>query len=142
MISQTEKDEDAENSFQSSIPTQEPPQKATADCCDNFNPSAQTKNDLRERILEVAGLSEVFKVLSDETRTRMLYLLSIQELCVCDIAEIMEMTMPAVSHHLRLLKALRLVKYRRIGKQVYYSLGDDHISQLIGMAQSHYAEER
>jgi ArsR family transcriptional regulator, lead/cadmium/zinc/bismuth-responsive transcriptional repressor len=116
--------------------------RATSDCCDDFEPSLETKNALKERILEVAGLSEVFKVLSDETRTRMLYLLSIRELCVCDIAEIMEMSMPAVSHHLRLLKALRLVKYRRIGKQVHYSLGDDHISQLIGVAQSHYEEER
>jgi ArsR family transcriptional regulator, lead/cadmium/zinc/bismuth-responsive transcriptional repressor len=116
--------------------------KATSDCCNDCAPSPETKNALRERIIEVAGLSEIFKVLSDETRTRMLYLLSIQELCVCDIAEVMDMSMPAVSHHLRLLKALRLVKYRRNGKQVYYSLGDDHISDLIGVAQSHYEEER
>ncbi|SHJ34760.1 transcriptional regulator, ArsR family [Desulfofundulus thermosubterraneus DSM 16057] len=93
-------------------------------------------------MLEVAGLSELFKVLGDETRTKILYLLSYRELCVCDLAEILEMSLPAVSHHLRLLKAMRLVKYRREGKMVYYSLDDDHIVNLIREAQAHFAEER
>jgi DNA-binding transcriptional ArsR family regulator len=97
---------------------------------------------LREKVLEVAGLSEVFKVLGDETRTKIIYLLSEEELCVCDLAEILEMSLPAISHHLRLLKAMRLVKYRREGKQVYYSLDDDHIVSLIHQAQEHFAEER
>src|SRR5690554_6693284 len=114
-----------------------------ADCCDIYDPSsAETRGALRARLLEVAGLSELFKVLGDETRTRILYLLSLEELCVCDIAEIMEMSLPAVSHHLRLLKALRLVKYRRDGKQVFYSLDDHHIVALIHMAQEHFEEER
>lgn len=117
--------------------------KAKSDCCDVFDPSSpEAKNALRERLLEVAGLSELFKVLGDETRTRILYLLSLQELCVCDIAEIMEMSLPAVSHHLRLLKALRIVKYRREGKQVFYSLDDEHVVGLIRLAQEHFAEER
>ncbi len=67
---------------------------------------------------------------------------SLQELCVCDLAEVLEMSMPAVSHHLRLLKAMRLVKYRKAGKQVYYSLADDHIVSLINRAQEHFEEER
>jgi len=113
------------------------------DYCEVFQPTAgDSMGALRERLLEVAGLSEIFKVLGDETRTRILYLLSLKELCVCDIAEIMEMSLPAVSHHLRLLKALRLVKYRRDGKQVYYSLDDHHIVALIRMAQEHFQEER
>lgn len=117
--------------------------KARNDCCDVYDPSSpESKSALRERLLEVAGLSELFKVLGDETRTRILYLLSLQELCVCDIAEIMDMSLPAVSHHLRLLKAMRIVKYRREGKQVYYSLEDDHIVGLIRMAQEHFEEER
>jgi len=121
----------------------ERPLRAVSDCCDAYDPSSpEAKSALKERLLEVAGLSELFKVLGDETRTRILYLLSLQELCVCDIAEIMEMSLPAVSHHLRLLKALRIVKYRREGKQVYYSLDDDHIVGLIRMAQEHYEEER
>jgi DNA-binding transcriptional ArsR family regulator len=116
---------------------------ATVDCCETFEPlSLEAKRGLRGRLIEVAGLSEIFKVLSDETRTELLYLLSLQEMCVCDLAEVMEMSMPAISHHLRLLKALRLVKYRKAGKQVYYSLADDHIVSLINRAQEHYEEER
>lgn len=93
-------------------------------------------------MLEVAGLSELFKVLGDETRTKILYLLSLKELCVCDIAGILEMSLPAISHHLRLLKALRLVKYRREGKMVFYSLDDKHIMNLIHEALEHFAEGR
>lgn len=117
--------------------------RATSDCCEVYDPSAvDVKSALRERLLEVAGLSELFKVLGDETRTQILYLLSLEELCVCDIADVLGMSLPAISHHLRLLKALRLVKYRREGKQVYYSLADHHIVALIRMAQEHYLEER
>ncbi len=117
--------------------------RATSDCCDVYNPSAaDAKSALRKKLLEVAGLSELFKALADETRTQILYLLSFQELCVCDIADVLEMSLPAVSHHLRLLKAMRLVTYRREGKQVYYSLADDHIVGLIRLAQEHYLEER
>lgn len=118
--------------------TQAPP-----DTCETYDPSSlKAKAALQDKLLEVDGLSQLFKVLGDKTRTRIVYLLSFHELCVCDIADIMEMSMPAVSHHLRLLKALRLVKHRREGKQVYYSLDDDHIVGLIRLAQEHYAEER
>lgn len=117
--------------------------RARADCCDDFDPSSPAaKEKLRERLVEVAGLSEIFKALGDETRTRILYLLSLQELCVCDIAEVLDMSLPAVSHHLRLLKMLRIVKYRRDGKNVFYSLADDHVVGLIRLAQEHYEEER
>lgn len=97
---------------------------------------------MRIKLLEVAGLSELFKVLGDETRTKILYLLASKELCVCDLASILEATFPAVSHHLRLLKAFRLVKYRREGKNVYYSLDDKHILNIICEAQEHFAERR
>lgn len=114
-----------------------------ADCCDQFDPTLPAgKTVLREKIVEVAGLSEVFKALADETRIRILYLLSIQELCVCDIAEIMEMSLPAVSHHLRLLRMMRIVKHRRDGKNVYYSLDDHHVLGLIQLALEHYEEDR
>jgi len=114
-----------------------------ADLCDQYCPSCTDRFDyLQSRLLEVAGLSELFKVLGDETRTKILYLLSIQELCVCDLAELLELSLPAISHHLRLLKAMRLVKYRRDGKQVFYSLDDTHIVELIKQAQEHYQEER
>jgi ArsR family transcriptional regulator len=93
-------------------------------------------------VLEVAGLSEIFRLLGDETRIKILYLLAHRELCVCDLASLLEMSLPAVSHHLRLLKALRLVKYRRDGKMVYYSLDDRHVLNLIREAQAHFAEGR
>lgn len=116
--------------------------KNNSDLCDNFCPSDGNIEGLREKVLEVAGLSEIFKVLGDETRTKILYLLAHRKLCVCDIAVILEMSLPAVSHHLRLLKALRLVKYVRDGKMVYYSLDDEHILNLIREAQEHFAEGR
>lgn len=97
---------------------------------------------LKERIAEVAGLSELFGALADEARTKILYLLSFEELCVCDLAEILETSTPAISHHLRLLKMLHLVKYRREGKMVHYSLADEHVMELVRVAQEHYAEER
>ena len=116
--------------------------RSRQDLCDQYDPTCNSKDRLREKVLEVAGLSELFKVLGDETRTKIIYLLSEEELCVCDLAEILEMSLPAISHHLRLLKAMRLVKYRREGKQVYYTLDDHHIVNLIHQAQEHYAEEK
>lgn len=114
-----------------------------ADICDQYCPTCKEKAEyLKDKLLEVAGLSELFKVLGDETRTKILYLLAEQELCVCDMADLLDMSLPAVSHHLRLLKAMRLVKYRREGKQVFYSLDDEHIVNLIHQAQEHFAEER
>lgn len=114
---------------------------ANPDLCDNYCPTASTE-DLKKSLLEVVGLSEIFKVLGDETRTKILFLLAYNRLCVCDIADVMEMSLPAVSHHLRLLKAFRLVRYQREGKMVYYSLDDEHILHLIREAQAHYAEGR
>ena len=96
---------------------------------------------LRESLLDVAGLSELFKALSDEARVKILYLLSKRELCVCDLAYVMEMSMPAVSHHLRLLKTLRLVRSRKEGKLVFYTLEDNHVLALIEQARVHYIEQ-
>lgn len=115
---------------------------AARDLCKSFDPHVDRTWPLRERVLEVAGLSELFQALADETRTKILYLLSLEELCVCDLAGILDLTLPTISHHLRLLKAMRLVKYRREGKMVYYSLADEHVLQLIKVAQEHYEEER
>jgi ArsR family transcriptional regulator len=114
---------------------------APGDVCDEFCPTGAAQ-PLKDKVLEVAGLSELFRVLSDETRTKIVYLLSFKELCVCDLAGLLEMSLPAVSHHLRLLRALRLVKHRRKGKSVFYSLEDHHIVNLIRKAQEHFAERR
>ena len=112
------------------------------DVCDEYAADANRTAKLRADLAKVGGVSEIFRVLGDETRTRIVWALSQQELCVCDIADLLGVSSSAVSHHLRLLRSLRLVKYRREGKMAYYSLDDDHIVQLIRAALEHYEEQR
>ena len=88
----------------------------------------------------ILGLTETFKVLSDPTRLRIVLALAKEELCVCDIAALLGVSESAISHQLRLLKSLRLVKYRRDGKMAYYSLDDEHIEDLIRVANRHVHE--
>jgi len=88
------------------------------------------------------GLSETFKALGDTTRLRIMTALSRQELCVCDIASLLGITESAVSHQLRLLKAMRLVTFRREGKMTYYELDDEHIEDLIRVGVRHVGEFR
>jgi DNA-binding transcriptional ArsR family regulator len=98
------------------------------------------KNELlQQNPLEVA---KIFKALSDDTRIKIAYALSLEdELCVCDVANIVGATTATTSHHLRLLKNLGLAKYRKEGKLVYYSLDDDdHVKQLIQVAFAHQKE--
>ncbi|WP_052330246.1 ArsR/SmtB family transcription factor [Thermicanus aegyptius] len=85
-------------------------------------------------------MAQLFKILGDPTRVRILQALSISEMCVCDIAALLEMTQSAISHQLRLLKQGRLVKYRRDGKVVYYSLNDNHVRLIFDQALSHITE--
>ncbi len=86
------------------------------------------------------ALSEIFKVLGDPTRVKILHALAREELCVCDIAALLGMSLPAISHHLRLLRNLRLVKCRRAGRVVYYSLDDDHVKKLLEVGIEHARE--
>jgi len=85
-------------------------------------------------------ISETFKTLADKTRVKILHALSKEELCVCDISAVVEMTMSLVSHQLRILRDKKLVKYRKQGKSIYYSLDDHHIEQLLKMAFEHVNE--
>lgn len=87
-------------------------------------------------------LADLFKTFGDPTRIRILYLLSQGELCVCDIADTLDMTQSAISHQLRLLKQMMLVKFRRDGKTVYYSLADSHVSTILSQGLEHVYEER
>ena len=115
----------------------------SGDICSEYSLSCEEhEGELREMLVDVAGLSELFRALADETRTKILYLLSGQELCVCDLAYLLDMSLPAVSHHLRLLKMMRLVRPRRDGKQVFYALDDEHVLSLIRVAQEHYIDQR
>lgn len=88
----------------------------------------------------LAELSEIFKSLSDFTRLKILLALSEQELCVCDIAALTNVSVSAISHQLRLLKNARLVNYRKEGKMVYYSLDDEHINKIVNEAKKHCLE--
>jgi ArsR family transcriptional regulator len=113
------------------------------DLCSQFSVNCRDKADsLKQSLLDVVGLSELYKALADETRVKILYLLSQQELCVCDMAFLLDTTLPAISHHLRLLKALRLVASRRDGKMVFYRLDDDHVLALIEQAREHYIDRK
>lgn len=85
----------------------------------------------------VRRLADTFKVLGDQTRVNLLSVLTGQELCVCDLAAALEMSNSAVSHQLRVLRDARLVKYRREGKMVYYSLDDRHVVELFTQGLEH-----
>ncbi len=89
----------------------------------------------------LAELADFYKVFGDYTRTRILFALSNSEMCVCDIAVLLDMTQSAISHQLRVLKSSRLVKNRREGKVVYYSLDDEHIKKILQMGLEHVMEE-
>jgi ArsR family transcriptional regulator, lead/cadmium/zinc/bismuth-responsive transcriptional repressor len=90
----------------------------------------------------VKELAETFSVLGDPTRVRILDALASGELCVCDIASLVSMSESAVSHQLRLLRTMRLVRPRRAGRQVFYSVDDHHILELLRLAGTHVTEER
>ena len=86
------------------------------------------------------GMSETFKVLGDITRLKICLVLAHQELCVGDIADLLHLSDSAVSHQLRMMKTMRLVKYRREGKMSYYTLDDEHIEDLIRLGVKHVSE--
>lgn len=86
---------------------------------------------------ELEGVANLFKILGDPTRARIVTALDNKEVCVCDLAEALGMTKSAVSHQLAILKANNIVKSRRSGKHIYYSFVDGHITAIIEIAQSH-----
>jgi ArsR family transcriptional regulator, lead/cadmium/zinc/bismuth-responsive transcriptional repressor len=124
--------------------TPPPARLATAEPCDS--PSHLDGNLLAQRRgamlpdRTVAALSDTFRVLGDPTRVRILDALSVGELCVCDIAELAGISESAVSHQLRLLRGMRLVRPRRSGRLVYYTLDDHHIIDLLRLASTHVEE--
>lgn len=90
---------------------------------------------------QLYDLSELFKVFGDSTRIRILFVLFEAEVCVCDLAEILHMTQSAVSHQLRILKHSKLIKSRREGKSVFYSLADAHVHTIIAQGLEHISED-
>ena len=89
---------------------------------------------------EMIALSELYKVFGDSTRVRILYAIYETELCVCDIAELLGMSLSAISHQLRILKQAHLVRFRREGKTVYYALADSHVQSILGQGMEHVRE--
>ena len=114
------------------------------ECCETF----QTHGDLLEIVNaqmpeeeELYDLAELFKVFGDSTRIRILFVLFESEVCVCDLAEALHMTQSAISHQLRILKQSHLVKFRREGKTVYYSLAASHVHTILAQGLEHVMEE-
>ena len=85
-------------------------------------------------------LTELFRIFGDSTRVRILYVLFESEMCVCDIAALLGMTQSAISHQLRVLRSSKLVKFRRDGKTLYYSLADEHVCRIISQGMEHVEE--
>ncbi|MCR4666891.1 MAG: metalloregulator ArsR/SmtB family transcription factor [Desulfovibrio sp.] len=85
-------------------------------------------------------MAELFKCLADPTRLKIIHALLIRELCVCELGQLLDMSPQAISHHLKILRVLRLVKFRRSGKIVYYNIADNHIVQILLQALAHVEE--
>ncbi|MCI9015611.1 MAG: winged helix-turn-helix transcriptional regulator [Clostridia bacterium] len=92
-------------------------------------------------IKQIEELSNIFKIFADNTRLRIIYGILNTELCVCDLCELLNLNQSTVSHQLQLLRNAKLVKYRREGKQIFYSLKDEHIEKIINLSLEHIQEE-
>lgn len=105
--------------------------------------AAKAMESLRRLLLpetEIAEMAAMFKMMADPTRLRIINALLISELCVQDMAELVQMSQSAVSHQLAALRSSRLIKFRREGKQIFYSLDDEHIGQLFNQCLEHATE--
>ena len=119
-------------------------QEQELDCCETTEIHEDLLKIVQEKLLdeeELYDLAELFKVFGDSTRIRILFVLFEAEVCVCDLAEALHMTQSAVSHQLRILKQNKLVKSRREGKSVFYSLADDHVRSIIDQGREHIEED-
>lgn len=114
-----------------------------AQCCDEQCVHTQLVDKVLQELPDedaLYDLAELFKVFGDSTRVRILFALFGAELCVCDLSEALDMTQSAISHQLQILRTNKLVKSRREGKQVYYSLADEHVVTIIAQGLSHILE--
>ena len=113
------------------------------DICQVHSIHPEKVEKVRKRLKDdssLQDLSGLFKMLGDHTRIRILHTLSIDELCVCDLAAILNMSQSAISHQLRILRTGKIIKYRKEGKNVFYSLEDGHISTLLSQGMEHIVE--
>jgi DNA-binding transcriptional ArsR family regulator len=110
------------------------------DRCEEWAVDRERVTQAKQRLLDdqvYAALAETFGALADSNRAKIVYSLVTQELCVCDIACVVGISESAVSQHLRILRTLRLVKQRKEGRMMYYSLNDEHIRQLLDVCLEH-----
>lgn len=117
--------------------------KTVTDNCDYMHLHEDIIHNVNEKMPEdeiLYDLAELFKIFGDSTRIKILYALFESEMCVCDIANLLNMTQSAISHQLRSLKQAKLVKYRREGKTVFYSLADGHVHTIINQGMEHVSE--
>lgn len=119
-------------------------EQRACECCDTVEVHeelVQIVNETMPEETELYDLAELFKVFGDSTRIRILFVLSSAEVCVCDLAKVLNMTQSAISHQLRILKQNKLVKSRREGKSIFYSLSDGHVRTIIAQGREHIEEE-
>ena len=119
-------------------------EKNGIECCDaqELHPDLLTiVNEQMPPEEELYNLAELFKIFGDSTRIRILFVLFEAEVCVCDLAHALNMTQSAISHQLRILKQNKLVKNRREGQSIFYSLADDHVRTIIAQGLEHIEEE-
>lgn len=120
-------------------------QQDLCDICEVFDPDKKVVEMMKNNKLEddvVYELAEIFKTIGDPTRIKILYALKERELCVCDLSELLEMSSSAISHQLRVLRNNKLVKFRKKGRSVYYSLDDEHVLSLFVQGLNHVLEDR
>ena len=110
------------------------------DCNEIHEDLLKIVNDTMPEETELYDLAELFKVFGDSSRIRILFVLFEAEVCVCDLAKVLNMTQSAISHQLRILKANKLVNSRREGKSVFYSLADGHVRTIIAQGREHIEE--
>lgn len=112
-------------------------------CCEETEVHEDAVEQVRSQLPQdevLYDLAELFKIFGDSTRVKILYALLEAELCVCDIAKLMDVSQSAVSHQLRVLKGSKLVKFRREGKTLYYSLADEHVFRILSQGMEHILE--
>lgn len=113
-------------------------------CCEETQIHEELLKIVNEKMpeeTEIFDLAELFKVFGDSTRLRILFVLFEAEVCVCDLAQTLSMTQSAISHQLKILKQSHLVKSRREGKSIFYSLADDHVKIMIAAGKEHIEED-
>lgn len=113
------------------------------ECCETVEVHAELLKIVNETMpeeTELYDLAELFKVFGDSTRIRILFVLFEAEVCVCDLAEVLNMTQSAISHQLKILRQNKLVKSRREGKSIFYSLADEHVRTIIAQGCEHIEE--